>query len=169
VLVRTPDSFESVPIIAARDVPMGSLIDARNGIVALTVARDRRGHTQTATLWSGEFVIRQPAWQHGLTTFTLAGAPLSCPRRARHPAHLAVTARGRARTNVQRLWASDSHGRFSTRGENSVATVRGTYWGTVNRCDGTLTVVRRGAVSVRDVRRHRTVLVTAGHSYLARA
>jgi hypothetical protein len=38
----------------------------------------------------------------------------------------------------------------------------------VDRCDGTLTRVTSGAVSVRDFRRHRTVLVRAGHSYLAR-
>jgi hypothetical protein len=48
-----------------------------------------------------------------------------------------------------------------------VATVRGTYWETVDRCNGTLTVVRKGAVSVRDIHRRRTVLVRAGHSYFA--
>ena len=47
--------------------------------------------------------------------------------------------------------------------------MRGTRWLTVDRCDGTLTRVTHGAVSVRDFLRHRTVLVRAGHSYLARA
>src|SRR4029077_7152855 len=103
----------------------GSLIDARNGVVALTVALDRRGHTQSATLWRGEFLIRQTASGNGLTTFTLAGAPLSCPRRAHHAAHFAAAAKARTRTSVHSLWARDNHGRFSTRGKNSVATVRG--------------------------------------------
>ena len=39
----------------------------------------------------------------------------------------------------------------------------------VDRCDGTLTKVRRGAVVVRDFRRKRNVVVRAGKSYLARA
>jgi hypothetical protein len=40
---------------------------------------------------------------------------------------------------------------------------------TEDRCDGTLTRVLTGAVRVRDLRRHRTVVVRAGHRYLARA
>lgn len=42
-------------------------------------------------------------------------------------------------------------------------------WLTQDRCDGTLTTVKRGIVSVRDFKRRRTVSVKAGHSYLARA
>jgi hypothetical protein len=37
-----------------------------------------------------------------------------------------------------------------------------------DRCDGTLTRVTLGGVSVRDLRRQPTVVVRAGHSYLAR-
>jgi hypothetical protein len=47
--------------------------------------------------------------------------------------------------------------------------VRGTRWLTLDRCDGTLTRVTNGAVVVRDYRRHRNVVVRAGHSYLAKA
>ena len=49
-----------------------------------------------------------------------------------------------------------------------MATVRGTRWLTRDTCAGTLTKVTRGVVSVRDLRRKRTVTVRAGHSYLAR-
>jgi hypothetical protein len=38
-----------------------------------------------------------------------------------------------------------------------------------DRCDGTLTKVTRGVVSVRDFKRKKTVKVKARHSYLARA
>jgi hypothetical protein len=48
-----------------------------------------------------------------------------------------------------------------------VATVRGTSWYTEDRCDGTLTRVSQGSVSVRDLVNDRTVIVRAGHSYLA--
>ena len=47
--------------------------------------------------------------------------------------------------------------------------MRGTVWITADRCDGTLTQVKRGKVAVRDLRRKRTVVVKAGKSYLARA
>ena len=47
--------------------------------------------------------------------------------------------------------------------------MRGTVWETIDRCDGTLTKVRRGRVAVRDFRRKKTVIVRAGKSYLAQA
>jgi hypothetical protein len=47
--------------------------------------------------------------------------------------------------------------------------VRGTIWLTKERCDGTLTQVTRGVVSVRDLTARKTVTVRAGRSYLARA
>jgi ferric-dicitrate binding protein FerR (iron transport regulator) len=69
----------------------------------------------------------------------------------------------------RRLWGSDSQGKFRTRGGNSVATVRGTAWYVEDRCDGTLTRVSKGSVSVYDRGRRRTIVVRAGHSYLARS
>jgi hypothetical protein len=47
--------------------------------------------------------------------------------------------------------------------------VRGTVWDVTDRCDGTLTKVRRGRVVVRDFRRKRNIVLTKGKSYLARA
>ena len=81
-----------------------------------------------------------------------------------------ASAAAAAKTSARRgqtLWAKDNHGHFSTRGNNSVATVRGTYWGTTETCAGTLTTVRQGKVSVKPKHGH-PVLVRAGHSYLAR-
>ena len=143
---------------------MGSVIDAARGVLLLTTAVDSVGHTQSATLWGGAFAVSQSASQHGMTTFRLAGG-LSCPRSARKATLMATQAAGGKPSRT--LWAKDNHGHFSTRGQNSVATVRGTYWGTVDSCDGTHTRVKQGAVSVHDLRRHRTVLVRARHSYLA--
>jgi hypothetical protein len=72
------------------------------------------------------------------------------------------------RPKVRQLWAKDTKGRFVTRGRTAVATVRGTAWLTRDTCRGTLVQVTKGAVSVRDLVRKRTVLVRAGHRYLAR-
>ena len=47
--------------------------------------------------------------------------------------------------------------------------MRGTIWVTADRCDGTLTRVKRGSVRVRDFRRRRSIIVRAGKSYFAPA
>jgi hypothetical protein len=67
-----------------------------------------------------------------------------------------------------KLWGNGK-GKFRTTGKYSSATVRGTIWLTQDECDGTLTWVQRGIVSVRDFKRKKTVTVKARHSYLARA
>jgi hypothetical protein len=66
------------------------------------------------------------------------------------------------------MWASGK-GRFRTTGHYSAAAVRGTTWLTEDRCDGTFTKVSRGRVSVRDFVKRKTIILTAGQSYLARA
>ena len=73
-----------------------------------------------------------------------------------------------SRRIIHRLRAS-ARGNFRSRGRHSSATIRGTGWSITERCDGTLTKVTRGRVVVRDFRRNRTVVLTAGESYLARA
>jgi hypothetical protein len=99
-----------------------------------------------------------------MTTLTLRGPELrGCGRTT---AKLAFASKKRRRSRS--LWGRDHHGRFRTHGHDSVATARGTAWLTRETCAGTRTRVTDGAVAVRDLRRHRTVLVKAGHSYLAR-
>ena len=53
-------------------------------------------------------------------------------------------------------------------GRYSAATVRGTFWLTADRCDGTLTRVRQGRVEVFDNVRRKKIVLRAGKSYLAR-
>jgi hypothetical protein len=75
---------------------------------------------------------------------------------------------GAARKRPRRRLFGNAHGRFRTRGRHSTATVRGTKWLTQDTCAGTLTVVDAGSVTVRDLVKHRTRIVRAGHRYLAR-
>jgi hypothetical protein len=168
VLVRTPGSSVLRPLSANLDLPVGSLIDASRGIVEVTTALNSSGGSQSASAWDGSFVIGQSVSQRGMTTFTLP-APSGCPARAHASRLLAVSARASKKKPPPSLWAKDNHGEYSTRGQNSVATVRGTIWETVNGCNGTLTFVKKGLVNVRDLRRHRTILIRAGHRYLARS
>jgi hypothetical protein len=146
--------------IDSSKMPNGTLIDATNGKVTLTTATIG-GKTQTASFWGGVFAVTQDK-RSGYTDIHLRGASLAdCPTKS-----LATASKKRRGSS---LWGSDKHGRYRTHGRNSVATVRGTTWKTTDRCGGTLTFVRDGAVAVRDLHRHRTVLVRAGHAYLARS
>ncbi len=164
VLVRVPGTTELVPLGPSQDIPIGSVIDAQHGVVRLTTAVNATGELQSVTLWHGSFAVGQRPGA-GMTTFTLP-RPSGCAAVARH-ARSSVASAARAKAPPA-LWAKDNHGQYSTRGQNSVATVRGTYWETTNSCDGTLTTVKQGLVSVRDLHLHRSVLVRAGHSYLAK-
>ncbi|HEX6696095.1 MAG TPA: hypothetical protein VF080_04850 [Solirubrobacteraceae bacterium] len=166
VLVRLPGSTHAVALDDAASIPVGSILDARRGTVALSSALPG-DHTQTGTFHGGLFEVRQPAGTRGMTELVLRGPQPSCTG-ARAGAGTARAAAAAARRPPRGLWGRDDHGRFRTRGSNSVATVRGTAWYVEDRCDGTLTRVSKGSVSVRDLRRERTVIVNAGKSYLAR-
>ncbi len=168
VLVRLPSSGGYVSLADAGSVPNGSVVDARRGTLTLKTALDASGHVQTATVRGAVFEVRQSVTGNGMTDLVLRGGrPASCPP-------VGSTAAGRIAAVTTKkgkpgaLWARDSHGRFRTRGRNSVATVRGTRWSTRETCAGTVTRVMQGAVDVRDLRSGRIVRVRAGHAYLAR-
>jgi len=165
VLVRVRGSKQLQPLTAGRNIPLGSLIDASRGRLDVTTEINRHGRMQTAAVWGGRFVIGQTG-SRGMTTFRTAPGRLDCPA---HPhGELRAQALSAHRTASTSLWSKDNHGRYSTRGHNSVATVRGTVWRTVESCRGTLTFVKKGVVSVFDRHTHRSVLVHQGHSFLAR-
>ncbi|HET8978089.1 MAG TPA: hypothetical protein VFN87_08015 [Solirubrobacteraceae bacterium] len=174
VLVRRPGASRSVPLTRNTDIPTGSVIDAGHGSVVITTSLGAHRRMQSAAVWGGAFVVHQSRTR-GMTTFTLAG-PLACTSHAHAVRAMAMATmvrfrrrpRRRPRHRVRSLWARDNHGQYSTRGQNSVTTVRGTWWETVDTCAGTRTFVKRGVVAVRDLHRKRTVIVRAGHSYLAR-
>jgi hypothetical protein len=161
VLVRLSGSARPVALTDAASVPVGAIVDARRGSVELQ-SELPGGETQTGAFHGGVFEVRQPAGARGMTELVLRGPLPTCDAGGARAA--ATTSRRPPRG----LWGRDDHGRFRTRGSNSVATVRGTAWYVADRCDGTLTRVSRGSVSVRDLRAGRTVTVRAGHSYLAR-
>jgi hypothetical protein len=156
-----------VPLDETRQIPAGSLLDTRRGTVRLISARDRRGNTQSGDFAAGVFQVLQSrrSSAKGLTELRLTGSSFARCGTSRGSE---AEAAGLSRRTIRRL-RSTARGRFRTRGRNSSATVRGTTWETIDRCDGTLTRVRRGKVAVRDFRRRKTVIVPAGRSYLARA
>jgi hypothetical protein len=166
-----------VPLKGAANIPIGSTLDTSKGRLSLTAAAVRSGppKTQTAEFYAGIFQVKRQQALTKLkkrkrvrtavltTELIVKGAsPKTCNQRS---------VRARKKRNKKRLggvWGSGS-GNYRTVGRSSAATIRGTTWLVEDRCDGTLTKVAQGTVSVRDFTARRTVTVRAGHSYLARA
>jgi DNA-binding beta-propeller fold protein YncE len=157
VRVRVAGSGRFVPLQSVRELPLGSTLDTRRGRVEVATERRRRGRFQRGVFYGGLFKVSQRAATRFMTDLVLSGSLTSCP-----------TGSASAARRSRKLWG-DANGRFRTRGRHSSGAVRGTRWLTVDRCDGTLTVVREGTVAVRDFTLDRTVLVDAGERYLARA
>jgi len=158
---------------------MGSQLDTSKGRVAVTSAADTGGtKTQTSDFYDGIFAVKQTLPKKKpkkptalITDLVLKGEPprSECaPLKGAASAAAAKKKKRGGKSVLGGLWGNGK-GRFRTDGKYSSATVRGTIWLTQDRCDGTLTTVKRGTVSVRDFKRRRTVSVKAGHSYLARA
>jgi hypothetical protein len=146
-----------------RQIPVGSTLDTSKGKVHLFSATDANGTTQDGHFNGGLFSISQ-GQKNPLTTLSMTGGGLdSCSKLPPGGSRKTATTSRR----VRRLFG-DVHGRFQMRGRNSAATVRGTQWTMTDSCAGTLTVVRRGTVVVRDLVKHRTVTLKKGQRYLAR-
>jgi hypothetical protein len=166
VLVRKPGTKRFRTLAEGTSVPVGSEIDSRLGRVRLVSAVT--GGLQAGTFWGGRFVVRQRRAGDGMTSLVLRGGSFRQCRRTANAASFPLALASGKRKPIRRLWSRDRDGRFRTHGRNSVATARGTEWVTEERCDGTLTRVFEGAVSVRDRVKKRTKLVRAGRSYVAR-
>ena len=162
VLVNTGRGF--VSLTSPRAVPVRTLVDTTAGTVKLTSANPDR-HTQSGRFFRGIFRIEQRRTAGGLVNLVIRDnlARSACA------ATTAAVRTAAVNPKVLGLLRGTAKGRFRTTGRFAAATVRGTDWGVRDRCDGTLTVVRRGVVAVRDFHAHKTVIVRAGQTYLAKA
>ncbi|MEY2532202.1 MAG: hypothetical protein QOF29_112 [bacterium] len=168
IRVRLPGSSEYVELTEGAGIPIGSTVDASKGEVVITSASDKRGGTQTAAFTGSEFKLAQKKAAKPITDIVLTGGNLNeCTPRILSKIG-DVEAAGRRKWSRRRLWGN-GHGRFRTRGRNGTATVRGTWWLTEDRCDGTLVRVKRGLVEVRDLQLRKTVMVPAGEDYFAKS
>ena len=126
-------------------------------------ARPARARRSPGDFGRGRFQVAQSKTAKGLTDLKLKGGNFgSCKGSAKKGS-------AAAKKKTIRSLFSKAKGKFRTRGRYSAASVRGTTWLVEDRCDGTLTRVTSGKVSVLDFKRKRTVKVKAGKSYLARA
>jgi hypothetical protein len=167
VLVRLPGTRTFVALSSLQQIPFGTAIEATHGRVRVTTAGPHGG-AQTGEFFEGEFVLTQK--RDGMVVATLAGGDFSVCPAARERSHLARVSSTHASGKhvVRKLWTND-HGSFSTTGNYVSTTVEGTEWLTEDLCEGTLVRVTRDKVAVTNLVNHRHVIVTAGHSYLAKA
>jgi hypothetical protein len=158
-----------VPLTEARQIPVGSILETTHGVVGITTATTAspKGKLQSGDFGAGIFKLLQGRRQKGLTELDIIdnlNARQVCTtlgKRARiASSHLSSKVLGQLN--------SSGHGHFTARGQDSAATVRGTVWSVKNQCDGTLTHVKRGVVTVRDFIRRKTITLFTGESYLAR-
>jgi hypothetical protein len=156
VRVKLPNSSKFVDLADAQQLPNNTSIDARDGRVTITAAAGT-GKTEKADFFDGLFKIAQAK---GTTTLTLTET-LDCKKKSKASA-------AAKKPKTRKLWG-DGKGKFRTRGQYSAATIRGTKWLVQDGCGYTRTTVKKGVVAVRDEVKNKTVIVRAGHSYVARA
>jgi Ca2+-binding RTX toxin-like protein len=150
--LRLPGAERAIPLMDAMKVPVRSSLDTRAGAVRVTTARGGGG-TQSGVFSEGRFGVRQRTSERAGAELRMRGGGFGdC-----------------AGDEVVRGLRGRGQGRFRMVGRTSVTTTHGTRWAVEDRCDGTLTRIRRGRASVLDLRLDRKVTLTRGESYLARA
>jgi hypothetical protein len=154
VRVKEPGSKLFVPLAVPTQVRVGSIIDTTKGRVRITI-EDAKLRLDTADFYEGLFKITQLSKGSKLATLELNGGRFTgcakAPKVRLSRKKLSVT------RSVRHLW-----------GTGAAASIRGTSWLTDDRCNGTLTRVKQGSVSVRDFVKKKTVVVKAPKKYLAR-
>ena len=166
VLVQKPGDTKFTELRRRSKLPVGTTVDVTDGVVRVTFQTAPEdvatyGPTQTAEFWGGEFRFFQAA-SGSLVDVILSGDQPDCAIGGS-----ASAAATRASKSSRFVWGKGK-GKFRTTGNNGAATVRGTYWYTQDRCDGTYFSTREGVVDVRDFGETNTVPVRAGQKYLAR-
>jgi hypothetical protein len=159
ILVRVPGSDQFVELDATKGFPVGTEIDARNGKIQLTSEPGQGKPVQKAIFYGGIFTIVQG--NDGFVELKLSEELAPCSKKKKKASAAAK------KPKTRKLWG-DGKGKFRTRGQYSAATIRGTRWLVEDSCEGTLTTVKNGVVSVHDFSGKKTILVRGGKSYLAK-
>lgn len=163
-----PGESERSRLIDFKQIPMGCLINTRSGEVNLTASKGSSGQLQDAHFWGGVFVVTQKTGDDQSVDLKLVGKRM-CERRGGAKKSNAATISRSRRGGGRKLWGSGK-GNYQTSGSYGSATVLGTTWLVVDRCDGsTLFKVADGTVWVRDFVKAKTIVLEAGEQYVAKA
>ncbi len=149
-----------------KQIPVGCLVNTRRGTVSLTASKGASGDLQSGHFWGGVFVVSQEIGDDQDVVMKLVGRRM-CERK-RSSGKKRVRVLRRKRGGGRRLWGSGK-GSFKTAGSHGAATVRGTTWLVVDRCDGsTLFKVGEGTVWVRDFVKRKSFTLETGETYVAK-
>jgi hypothetical protein len=138
-----------IPLKGAAVVPMGSLVDTRNGTVDVDSARTTgaKARVQEARFAAGIFQILQDRGKQAKR----AAPPVEL--RLQTPPGAAPACSPGDGSRIVRTLSGDGGGRYRIRGAVAMADLRGRAdWTVSDRCDGTVTTLRRGAARVHDLR-----------------
>jgi DNA-binding beta-propeller fold protein YncE len=183
VTILLPGQTTPIPLVSGFQAPLGSIVQTTDGQAGVFAEID--GVLQAADFFNGQFKLTQSTDPHtildllgrripkikcALHPHSFRGAFSLTFTRARREAAIATIAKTKKFHEkgkpVRQLWGS-GHGDFTTVGNGSSASVRGTKWAIFDYPDGTLTFDFTDSVSVYDFFLHKTILITAGHYYFA--
>jgi hypothetical protein len=162
-----------VPIKGVATVPIGSEIDSRKGQLEIRTAskftkKGQRTKLQQGRFGAGIFKIRQAARRRAG-----AAAKPSTDLVLRTPPGLsracAASSKVRPIKGIVRTLAASAKGAFRAVGAAATVTAGDGTWIVSDRCDGTLTEVGRGKVTVRDTKHKRNIRLRSGQGYLVKA
>jgi hypothetical protein len=164
--LQCPGEDEYSRLTSFKQIPMGCLVNTRHGTIALTSSKGSSGDLQDADFWGGVFVVTQNEGDNQTVQLKLAGKRM-CEKRG--DPRRAVARSSRSKRGGRRAWGSGK-GNYETSGSYGSATVRGTTWLVVDRCDAsTLFKVAEGTVWVQDFVKDKQVVLEAGQQYIAKA
>jgi hypothetical protein len=158
-----------LPLKGVASVPIGSTVDTRKGEVSVTAAAnsyssaDRRARRQQARIRAAIFALKQKRAKRKKASISTDIGLLSPPG-----AEAACT-HGPAKGAVVRSISIVAKGFFRALGGASIGTARSATFNTTDRCDGTLTEVGRGKVSLAVKGHKKPIVVRAGRAYLVKA
>jgi len=159
--VKLPGSNTYVPLSQVKDLPPGTSVDVSGNAAVQLSDPSNKQMIFFGVADNVPSIFTIAGNKGGVVQLVLSGGSFgACGNRT-----LSSVA-AKAKKPVRRLWGSGK-GRFTTKGKFASATVRGTEWLVADYCNGTLVSVRKGLVSVQDLVRNKTKLVSAGHSYFA--
>jgi hypothetical protein len=162
-----------VPLKGVASLPVGSTVDARDGELSLASAANgyapssRSFRAGEARIKAGIFALRQARLKKKAkkktaipTTIALAspaGAEAQCQKK------------GRPAKGIVRRLTMVAKGIYRTVGGASTATAKSATFNTTDRCNGTLTQVGKGRVTLDVKGRKADVTLRAGRAYFAAA
>ena len=175
ITVKVPGTHRFRTLAAGATLPLGTVVNARHGVVLIVGASaSSSGEVASGQFSSGVFEVTQHPPSTSIV-LVLVSSYATCPAPVHGVLARAASNKKKQKKKKKKHYSAKvlnqvfgkAHGQFKTRGHYATAADEGTGWRTSDRCDGTLIAVTAGKVTLTDFVHHRTVLLTAGHHYLA--